>query len=315
MKPKAKELELASLKREQIKSQLSRFKIYLGNQSDTNPDLNQIETRLSKIETLIAEFETVQLTIESLDETTAAEVHQNEHEAFENSYYDTITNAKRLLSVREAAEQTSGLLSSHSDHSSHATTQIKLPTINLPSFDGSYTQWLFFRDTFNSIIHENESMSKIQKFHYLRLSLKGAAADVVNSLEIADSTYEQAWNLLLERFENKSLLINNHIKAILHMPSITKESYANLRSIWDNMSNHIRALEVLGQPVKQWDALIIAIITEKLDPNTEREWEEKHGNETPKFETFDTFLKSKCRLLEKPKPNCVKSPSSSSCFN
>ena len=45
---------------------------------------------------------------------------------------------------------------------------IKLPTIAFPEFDGDYMQWLTFRDTFECLIHENDELPAIQKFHYLR---------------------------------------------------------------------------------------------------------------------------------------------------
>lgn len=48
---------------------------------------------------------------------------------------------------------------------------VKLPPIPLPSFDGSYEQWLFFKDT-----HDNELLRDVQILHYLRLSLKGPTA-------------------------------------------------------------------------------------------------------------------------------------------
>ncbi|XP_047538693.1 uncharacterized protein LOC125072211 [Vanessa atalanta] len=56
------------------------------------------------------------------------------------------------------------------------TNNVKLPTIQLPKFGGRYEDWLEFRDTFVSLIHENQGIVDIQKFHYLRASLEGGAA-------------------------------------------------------------------------------------------------------------------------------------------
>lgn len=75
---------------------------------------------------------------------------------------------------------------------------IKLLQIPLPNFDGNYEQWLFYKDTFISLIHENQSIPAIQKFHYLRLSLKGGAADPLKPLEYSEENYNIAWNLLID---------------------------------------------------------------------------------------------------------------------
>lgn len=74
-------------------------------------------------------------------------------------------------------------------------------------------------------------MSNVQKFHYLRLSLEGNAADRINSLQVCDDNYEVAWKLLNERFENKQALIKNHVIAHFELPTLKEESYQGLNSI------------------------------------------------------------------------------------
>ncbi|XP_039309124.1 uncharacterized protein LOC120358586 [Solenopsis invicta] len=110
---------------------------------------------------------------------------------------------------------------------------MKLPTLELPKFDGTQAQWLSFRDTFQTLIDSNTSLEKIQKFHYLKSCLQGSAAEVVQSLDVSTDNYSIAWALLRERFENKKLLIHQHIHALLGMGSIIKESPAQLRRLVD----------------------------------------------------------------------------------
>ncbi|KAI5645575.1 hypothetical protein NE865_02242 [Phthorimaea operculella] len=68
------------------------------------------------------------------------------------------------------------------------TPSVKLPIISLPEFDGSFDHWLEYRDTFQSLVHKCPSISKIQKFHYLKSTLKGSAQLVVDSIEFAKTT-------------------------------------------------------------------------------------------------------------------------------
>jgi len=40
-----------------------------------------------------------------------------------------------------------------------------------------------------SLIHDNETINPIQKFHYLKAILKGAAAQIIKSLEFSAVNY------------------------------------------------------------------------------------------------------------------------------
>uniref|UniRef100_A0A6P7GQ42 Uncharacterized protein LOC114345092 n=1 Tax=Diabrotica virgifera virgifera TaxID=50390 RepID=A0A6P7GQ42_DIAVI len=166
--------------------------------------------------------------------------------------------------------------------------------------DGSYGGWLEYHDTYVSLIHKNPGINSIQKFHYLRASLSGEAAQVISSLEISAANYDIAWNLLCERFANTRLLIYNHTKALFALQPIQKDSSSYLRQLIDNISKNLRSLESLEQPVHSWDTLLIFMVASKLDATTAREWESyKSIGDLPTFEAMITFLKGKADLLEK----------------
>lgn len=154
-----------------------------------------------------------------------------------------------------------------------------MPTIHLPTFDGNYEKWLEFHDTFLSLIHNNEDISRIQKFHYLKSSLRGDAARLISSIDISASGYETAWQAVCKRYDNKKLLIYNHINAIFSVPKINKETALDIRNLNESISKHLRILDTLLDPERKWDALLIYVISSKLDPTTIRDWE-KHQTES-----------------------------------
>ena len=53
------------------------------------------------------------------------------------------------------------------------SSNIKLPPINLPEFDGNYTHWRSFEDAFCAFVDKNETLSDVQNLCYLRSQLKG----------------------------------------------------------------------------------------------------------------------------------------------
>ena len=42
----------------------------------------------------------------------------------------------------------------------------KLPKISMPKFSGEYMEWIPFRDIYSSLVHNNDSLTKVQKFYY-----------------------------------------------------------------------------------------------------------------------------------------------------
>lgn len=74
--------------------------------------------------------------------------------------------------------------------------------IKLPSLNGSYKDWLLFKETLASIRDKNPYLPKAQKFNYLRMSLRGEPFNLIASLEISNLKYEITWKTLSEKYEN-----------------------------------------------------------------------------------------------------------------
>lgn len=275
-------------KRGVIKAQLTRFSNFLKECTD----INQLNVRLAKFEKLLTEYEIIQTDIDLLDDSQDT---SHEWKSFEDSYFELLSEAKSR--TQSASIQLNKPNSSQLNQSSIAP--ISLPPIKLPIFSGDYDEWLSFHDSFRSLIHNNPNLTDCQKFHYLKLSLKDSAANVLQSLEGSAENYSIGWELLVERYQNKRFLINKHVTALFNLSKLNKESRYHLRNIVDDVQKHMRALHALGQPTNHWDTLIIHIITSMLDTNTHREWEsETQPDSMPTLSELITFLKRKCQVLE-----------------
>ncbi|KOX76554.1 hypothetical protein WN51_11760 [Melipona quadrifasciata] len=75
---------------------------------------------------------------------------------------------------------------------SETLPSIRLPAIALPQFHGSLGEWFYFRDSFESLINRNESLSNIDRFHYLKSAVKGEPARALKTLPVSDSSYDAA---------------------------------------------------------------------------------------------------------------------------
>jgi hypothetical protein len=90
-----------------------------------------------------------------------------------------------------------------------------LPSIELPSYDGTASKWLHYRDTFESLIVNNKTLSNVQKLHYLTSSLKGEAKQLISNLQITNDNFVVAWDLVTQRYNNVKLIATTHAKQLL----------------------------------------------------------------------------------------------------
>ena len=90
---------------------------------------------------------------------------------FETKFYDLNVKMQRIIYKHDAkgSEQVHPTDASEQG-SSNSHNSLKLLAINLPIFSGQYDRWISFSDMFRVMIHENDSLPEIQKFHYLKSS-------------------------------------------------------------------------------------------------------------------------------------------------
>ena len=60
-----------------------------------------------------------------------------------------------------------------------SATAIKLPKLDITTFNGNKLQWVEFWDSFESAVHKNDKLSPIDKFNYLKGRLAGEARNEI----------------------------------------------------------------------------------------------------------------------------------------
>ncbi|XP_076377782.1 uncharacterized protein LOC143259435 [Megalopta genalis] len=305
------EAELKSLvsERGMIKAALTRLKKFF-KELTAETSIGSLQKRLEANLGLYDNFNRVQSKIELfVMGTEAAAAHEIEREVFEATYFDLIAEVEAYIASARSSGKTQGSSSSQfssavSSLATPAQLAVKLPTIQLPSFDGNYSDWVKFWDTFLSLIDSNDLLSDLQKFHYLHTSLKGAAAArVIQSLGISDANYKLARDALKTRYEDSTTLLKHHVNALLDLAPVSKQSRATLREFIDDANNHLAALQSLASPTEVWDTLVVQILSRKLDVISLREWEKQivgaggfewrsQGSGVRKFERLTTHVSS-----------------------
>lgn len=83
---------------------------------------------------------------------------------------------------------------------------VKLPKLNIQKFYDDCTCTLFnpFWNIFKTSIYKNKSLSKIEKFHYLKSYLSSAAANCIEEFKISEPSYDSELKIQSEGHNSKS---------------------------------------------------------------------------------------------------------------
>lgn len=309
------------VKRSSIKGQITKFKNYLNNlltkETLTSTELAELTLKLGKFESLSNRYDELQNQIDILNSNNlTAEV--DERDDIEQLFISNIASAQTLIQKYNSSKHEESIYRDlNASHSTSAQCNVnhhnpmgfKLPQIQIAKFDGSYFRWLEFRDTFLSLIHNNERIAPIHKFHYLISYLTGDAARIISNFEVSDQNYLNAWKILCNRFDNKRQLVTHHLNSLLNIQPASRESHGSLRFIVDHITKNLRAPSSLGLPADKWDVLIIHILSTKLDAHTLLKWEEcrSASDDIPTLELFYKFLIDRANILEAVNRNQSKS--------
>ncbi|XP_018365041.1 PREDICTED: uncharacterized protein LOC108762507 [Trachymyrmex cornetzi] len=227
----------------------------------------------------------------------------------EDVYANTSDILQNALSRLLPANINSSLSDSHDESVSRESgSQIsRLPRISLPKFTGKIAEWESFRNMFESLVACNVSLSKVQKFHYLKTSVTGEAAVLINSLKISEANYDSAWQLLIDEYDDKQTLVYTHLHAFASLPVMKTENVNDLQKLCDTVSSSLTALKNLDRPVNEWDDLLVYLIAQKFSPRTRSEWNLKRTEfaKLSSYKDINDFLtlriRGLCDLSDSPK--------------
>lgn len=137
--------------------------------------------------------------------------------------------------------------------------------LSIKPFSGDLTQWTTFWDSFNSAIHENPTLSDIDKFNYLRSFLERSARESIAGLALTAHNYKEAISILQKRFGNTQQIISRHMDLLLNLEPVNAvHQLRNLRRLYDGVETHVRSLKSLGVDSKTYGTLLTSVLLNKL---------------------------------------------------
>ena len=144
-------------------------------------------------------------------------------------------------------------------------SKVKLPKLTIQPFGGDLTNWTTFWDSYKAAIHDNGSLSEIEKFNYLRSLLQGPALDAVSGLTLTAANYEEAISVLQKRFGNKQQIVARHMDILLNVEPVTSNyDLSRLRKLYDAVESQVRGLKSLGVSSDKYGSILASVLLSKL---------------------------------------------------
>nr|XP_029734573.1 uncharacterized protein LOC109415800 [Aedes albopictus] len=272
-------------------------------------DSCQLCVRVESLDKLNEDYAECQSVIERLDEEEELDEHIDERVEFEQRF----CRAKGFLLSKRVADANQSALNNSMQAAQHHQPHfhLRLPKIEMPKFNGDFSRWISFRDTFTSMVHVNGDIPAVAKLQYLLQSLEGSAKKPFESVDIEADNYATTWDALLKRYDNRKYLKKQLFRALYDLPAVKQECATRIHGLVDDYQRHVRALSKLGEPVDHWDLPLILMLSYKLDQATLRAWEEKTSQKDDvKYDELVEFLYQRVRILQSVGPETHHSASS-----
>ena len=144
----------------------------------------------------------------------------------------------------------------------------KLPKLTLKKYKGDIKEWTPFCDSYSSHIHDNPDLNTIDKFNYLTSLLESTGAEAISRLKITAANYDEALEVLEQRFGNMQQIVNCHIDGLLQLTAVTSlHVVQGLGRLYHKSESHIRGLnKLLGIEIVSYGNLMISILMQRLPP-------------------------------------------------
>lgn len=313
MKKTTEELKVMKIRLQSVRSKLMRVRASLDtSQEAPNPNLHCkqfLQLQLKTVESTLAEYNQLHQRVFEADvDDEVREEAEVAYVTFEQQYGELFIFISKLIDdhVKREEDAARTVAAVQPIPNTVADVAPHLPPLKvpLPTFDGTYENWFAFRSMFETIMSRYSTESPAIKLYHLRNSLVGKAAGIIDQEIINNNDYDAAWKMLIERFEDKRLIIDKHIDSLFNLPKLTNENATDLRKLIDTCTKNVDALKNLGLPVEGLgECMLINRIASKLDSETRKAWELNHvDDDLPCYDDTLEFLRERCKVLEKIQP-------------
>ncbi|KAL0860882.1 hypothetical protein ABMA27_009419 [Loxostege sticticalis] len=252
-----------------------------------------IDVMRSQFETIIDDLNDHQLSLDS-----SFKPDYKPLDAFDDLYLRVKHTRNRIMEVLRSDQSSSRNDSSNSN----IGCSIKLPPIELPSFDGKTQNWPKFYESFKSNIHNNKQLTDSQRVQYLVGKLTHDALKVTAGIVPTGETYNIIWESLVKKFQDKRALGTHYLNNILDSKGCINTSNS-LDTFIGMYTSSVAALKQLGIEDLS-DFILFHCALRKIDSQTIQAFELAFRNkEIPSYNDLVSFVQDQAKILQRSSNN------------
>ncbi|XP_037957049.1 uncharacterized protein LOC119686867 [Teleopsis dalmanni] len=274
---KNEELDKLLQQRETVVASILRIKKVISEKTvDLNPV--ELECRLDILNSYIKQAMTCQQKIECI----------NEFDVFRPDLEEICVASKSLFLQALGKNRKSSIPDTSHECSNHRS---RLPSMRLPKFSGKHSEYKNFISLFESLVHNDQSLSDIEKFNHLISCLSDEALGTVKAFQLTETNYSKALASLKRVYDNTCLIFFDSISQFFELPEMNKPSASALRNIIDTVSAIYESLLSIGDDKNISNAILIHLVMSRVDAATKSKWEEQLDyNKLPLWSDCETAL-------------------------
>ena len=260
-----------------------------------------------------SDLQEVQATMCTMLEDAEIEAECESHNDYEMRVIESMAKMTNYLASKHVPE--AKLAGSNPPVSqSPSQVQVKLPKINLPTFDGNVLSWQPYYQSIKVLVVDNPSLADVQKLEYLMRLLKGSAAEAVKGFAVVQGNYKPVLETLKERFGHTRLILDAHVRSLIHLPRLSSDDATSMRKFYDEVIGHVRSVESMGEKFNSETLapVLVPLIVDKLPKEVVEKWELELNEEKAKQDCVEvkilfTFLEQLIRAKESSQPPSLNS--------
>lgn len=166
-------------------------------------------------------------------------------------------------------------------------------------FDGNPLSWFDFKQRFQLAVHNVEQVPRTNKMAYLRDALTGEAAEAMKGFGIDPARYDDFWNALVAKYEQRYTLACVYISRFFGLPRLSRGyTAADLRRMSNDTNGLLRQMRELEYATGQWDLLLVHALQDRLSQELKRKWSTaRNGNDNPTIAAMTQFIDDEADAL------------------
>lgn len=165
-------------------------------------------------------------------------------QSVKKNYLEAFGNMLDMLEMRSSDVECKTV--AIAPNSSNGSYSRRLPRIKLTKFSGNYVQWNHFRDLFTSMIMDNNKLSAVEKFNYLKMSLTGELSQLLKNVLISGENLIRCLDTLVTYYKNKQILIDAKLLVLFAIRKVKIKSASDLKRLLADVKEALGLLESLN---------------------------------------------------------------------